>query len=183
MFYQFTFLPDSNCFEYYLICYSYLCYKPINITNNKAIMNKVDEIKVRTLDGADINLIEEYSNNPLLVLFFNIRCLGCVGRAIPLAYDYSNEFKDLKVVAIHTSFGKEVVTKDDIINIFTTKELPIPIYFDIGQNNYEKFECEGTPHWIMITKDGDLFRSFYGSQDGAQTRLMYALDELVNENV
>ncbi len=141
-----------------------------------------NQINVTTLDGVPVNLMERYEGKPLLVLFFNIRCLGCVGRAIPLAYDYSNEYENLNVVAIHTSFGKEVVTKDDIKNIFTTKELPFPIYFDIGQTNYVKFECEGTPHWIMFDSNGKLFRSFYGSQDGAQTRLMYALDELANIN-
>ncbi len=146
-------------------------------------MIKIEVIQVKTLEGTTINLMEEYANNPLLVLFFNIRCLGCVGRAIPLAYDYSKEFERLKVVAIHTSFGKEVVTKNDIMGIFTAKELPIPIYFDIEQNNYTKFECEGTPHWLIFNKDGELFRSFYGSQDGAQTRLMYALDELITESV
>lgn len=144
-------------------------------------MEKANQIFVNTLDGDKVNLMDTYSNSPLLVLFFNIKCLGCVGRAIPLAYDYSKEFENLKVAAIHTSFGKEVVTKDDIKGIFTTDELPIPIYFDIDKSNYERFECEGTPHWLLFNKDGTLFRSFYGSQDGAQTRLMYALDELVNQ--
>lgn len=143
-------------------------------------MNRVDKIQVKTLEDELTDLMQEYANSPMLVLFFNIRCLGCVGRAIPLAYDYSNEFPNLKVVAIHTSFGKEVVTKNDIMGIFTTKEMPIPIFFDINQDNYTKFECEGTPHWLMFNKKGELFRSFYGSQDGAQTRLMYALDELVS---
>lgn len=142
-------------------------------------MDKLKDIQLLTLDGERINLVDKYDGKPLLVLFFNIRCLGCVGRAIPLAYDYSKEFEGLEVVAIHTSFGKEVVTKEDIENIFTSKEVPIPIYFDIKQTNYEGFMCEGTPHWLMFDKDGNLFRSFYGSQDGAQTRLMYALDELV----
>ena len=145
-------------------------------------MDKLKDIQLLTLDGERINLVDKYAGKPLLVLFFNIRCLGCVGRAIPLAYDYSQEFEGLEVVAIHTSFGKKMVTKEDIINIFTTKELPFPIYFDIGQTNYEGFECEGTPHWLMFDTQGELFRSFYGSQEGAQTRLMYALDELVSNS-
>ena len=142
-------------------------------------MYKLEDIQVLTLDGEPVNLKNDYANKPILVLFFNIRCLGCVGRAIPLAYEYLKEYEGLEVIAIHTSFGNEVVTKDDIINIFTTKELPFPIYFDIDRTNYEKFECEGTPHWLIFDKSGNLFRSLYGSQAGAQTRLMYAIDELV----
>lgn len=143
-------------------------------------MKKSEEIQVKTLEGEPAELLSKYADNPLLVLFFNIRCLGCVGRAIPLAYDFSQEYENLQVVAIHTNFGKEIVSKEDILNIFTSKELPIPIYFDNKQENYEKFACEGTPHWLMFDKEGELFRSFYGSQDGAQNRLLYAIDELVN---
>ncbi|WP_436415982.1 TlpA family protein disulfide reductase [Petrimonas sp.] len=142
---------------------------------------KIEEITVKTLDGNTVNLMEIYAGNPLLILFFNIQCLGCVGRAIPLAYDYLQEFKNLNVVGIHTTFGKEVVTKDDIINIFTQKELPFPIYFDIEKLNYEKFECEGTPHWILTDKEGSVIRSIFGSQENAQTRLIYALEELTRE--
>lgn len=144
------------------------------------MQHKVEEITVKSLNGETVDLMEIYREKPLLLLFFNIQCLGCVGRAIPLAYDYLQEFKNLNVVAIHTTFGKETVIKDDILNIFTSKELPFPIYFDIEKTNYEKFECEGTPHWILIDKKGCIIRSIFGSQDGAQTRLIYALEELTN---
>lgn len=145
------------------------------------MQNKPTEIIAKTLEGNTVDLAKIYSGKPLLILFFNIQCLGCVGRAIPLAFDYLQEFENLNVVAIHTVFGKEVVTKDDIINIFTQKELPFPIYFDIGKTNYENFACEGTPHWVLMNGDGHIVRSFFGSQEGAQTRLMYALEELINE--
>ncbi|MDO5664637.1 MAG: redoxin domain-containing protein [Bacteroidia bacterium] len=140
-----------------------------------------EKITVKSLDGKTVNLIDIYHGKPLLILFFNIQCLGCVGRAIPLAFDYLQEFKSLNVVAIHTLFGKEIVTKDDIINIFTNKELPFPIYFDIEKTNYEKFECEGTPHWILMDSEGNVNRSIFGSQENAQTRLIYALEELTKE--
>ena len=145
------------------------------------MQNKIEKIRVKSLDGDPVDLMEIYSGKPLLILFFNIQCLGCVGRAIPLAYDYLQEFKNLNVVAIHTAFGKKVVTKDDIINIFTLKELPFPIYLDIENTNYEKFDCEGTPHWILMDKEGNVTRSIFGSQDGSQTRLIYALEELTKE--
>lgn len=122
--------------------------------------------------------MEAYREKPLLILFFNIQCVGCVGRAIPLAFDYLQEFEKLNVVAIHTAFGKERVSKEDIINLFTRKELPFPIYFDVERTNFEKFECEGTPHWILLDGGGKVIRSIFGSQEGAQTRLVYALEEL-----
>lgn len=141
--------------------------------------NKVDQILVNTLDSEIVDLTERHAGKPLLILFFNIQCLGCVGRAIPLAYDFLQEFEGLNVAAIHTTFGKEKVTKEDIFNIFTTRELPYPIYFDIGKSNYEKFECEGTPHWVLLDQSGKINKSFFGSQEGAQTRLVYALEEII----
>ena len=143
---------------------------------------ETEKITVKSLEGNTLDVMDIYREKPLLILFFNIRCLGCVGRAIPLAYDYLQEFNNLNVVAIHTTFGKEAVYKEDIINIFTRKELPFPVFFDIGKTNYEKFECEGTPHWILMDKEGNINRSIFGSQDGSQTRLIYALEELTKES-
>lgn len=101
------------------------------------MQSKTEEIIVKSLDGNVINLREIYWGKPLLILFFNIQCLGCVGRAIPLAYDYLQEFKNLNVIAIHTTFGKEVVTKDDIINIFTHKNY-LFLYISISKKRITK---------------------------------------------
>ena len=65
---------------------------------------------------------------------------------------------------------------------FTIDELPFPIYLDCGRSVYDQFDSLGTPQWILITKDGLFSRSIFGSQDGAQNRLMYALQQ-VNEQV
>lgn len=144
-------------------------------------MNKVIEIPVESLEGKVLNLLNEYPGKPLLLLFYNNRCLGCTGRAIPLAYDYMQEMTELQVIGIHSNFNNEVVTKEDILNIFTSKSQPFPIYIDKEHEVYDKFECEGTPQWILINKQGNVFRSIFGSQDGAQNRLSYALDELLTE--
>ena len=142
-------------------------------------MQKATLIHLTSLDGKPTELLSQYEGSPILILFFNIQCLGCTGRAIPLAYEYMQEFEGLKVVAIHSRFNEPKVIKQDILDIFTSKTLPFPIYFDKGHEAYDQYECEGTPHWILIDKDGNIYRSIYGSQDGAQTRLGYALADLV----
>lgn len=143
---------------------------------------KIDNIKVNTLDNKTIDLMAEFKGKSMLILFFNIKCLGCVGRAIPLAFEYAKNFPNLSVIGIHTSFTDEVITSTDILNIFTRKELPFPIYFDINKINYEQFKCEGTPHWVLIDKSGHVYRSFFGSQEGAQQRIFYALEEMMQIN-
>ena len=134
-------------------------------------------IKVKTLDLDQIDLYEKYRNKNLLILFYNNDCLGCTGRALPLAYQMNQEFPELEVLAIHSNFNKEV-SKQQILDIFTTKKAPFPIYIDENHQVYNQFNCEGTPHWLIIDKSGVLIKSFFGSQEGSQSRMYYALTEL-----
>lgn len=136
------------------------------------------DINVKTLENSPISILDLYKGENLLILFYNNNCLGCTGRALPLAYKMKQEFKGLKVIGIHSNFNT-VVTKKEILNVFISKELPFPIYIDEGHKVYDLYECEGTPHWVIINKDGELFRSFFGSQQNAQTRMWYALNELI----
>ncbi len=138
----------------------------------------IETIKVQDFDSNEINLMEEYRGNPLLIIIYNNQCLGCTGRAIPLAYDYQQKFDGLQVVGIHTDFGENKTTEKDIKSIFTIDKLPFPIYLDEKHQVYDQFNSEGTPQWLLITKKGDLYRSIFGSQDGSQNRLLYALEEL-----
>lgn len=139
----------------------------------------IKNITVNNLDGAKVNLIKEYKGKPLLLIFYNNKCLGCTGRAIPLAYRYQQEYCTLQVIGIHSNFGGEKVSKEEIKNIFTRKELPFPIYIDENHKVYDNFNCEGTPQWILLTSNGEVLRSIFGSQLGVQNRLLYALEELI----
>jgi len=138
----------------------------------------VSEIIVQDLDGKKVNLIEKYRGQNLLIIIYNNQCLGCTGRAIPLAYDFKNKFDGLQVLGIHSNFANQKITGEDIKSIFTIDKLPFPIYIDKEAKVYEQFESEGTPQWVLINSHGKLYRSIFGSQEGAQNRLMYALNEL-----
>ncbi len=142
-------------------------------------MKKIKDINVSTLNGETVNLMDVYKNKPMLILFFNLKCLGCVGRGIPLAYDFMQEFVGLNVMAIHSKFTDEVFTKEDILDIFIDNALPFPIYFDNEHDVYDQFECEGTPHWITINRTGEIHRSLFGSQENASNRLGYVLQDLM----
>ncbi|HLV40603.1 hypothetical protein [Xanthomarina sp.] len=143
-------------------------------------MTLVEQINLSTLDGEPIDLIAAYAKKPLLILFYNNQCLGCTGRAIPLAYNLSKSYPALSVVGIHSTFGNQNFSKQDILDVFTSKELPFPIYFDQHHKYFDFFNCEGTPHWILLNENAEIFRSFYGSQENSQNRLYYAIEELLN---
>lgn len=140
---------------------------------------KIDSIHVSDFDGKTINLMEQYKGQSLLLIIYNNRCLGCTGRAIPLAYDFDCEYPSIQVVGIHSDFGNEEASAQDIKSIFTAKEVPFPIYIDRDHKVYDQFDAEGTPQWIAIDKNGTLVRSIYGSQEGSKIKLGYTIDELL----
>ena len=145
-------------------------------------MNKeneaVESIIVQDFNGNPIDLLKKYEGKPILAIIYNNQCLGCTGRAIPLAYELQKENEAVQVVGIHTNFTNAKVTESEIKSIFTIDELPFPIFLDEDHSVYDQFDSAGTPQWILITKDGILLRSIFGSQEGAQNRLFYALQQL-----
>ena len=139
----------------------------------------IESILVTDLDGRELDLLTEYKDKALVLIIYNNSCLGCTGRAIPLAYDFQQRNPSIQVIGIHSDFGGAKTTKEAIKSIFTSGEVPFPIYMDENHQVFDQFESAGTPQWILITPKGDLFRSIFGSQDGAQNRLFYAIEELV----
>lgn len=140
----------------------------------------IDPIIVNDFFDSEVDLMTKYKGKPLVLLFYNNSCIGCTGRAIPLAYEFQQNYESIQVIGIHSNFGNNNTTEADIKSIFTIDELPFPIYIDKNHKVYDDFNCEGTPQWVLISRQGKLFRSIFGSQLGAQNRLSYALEELVN---
>ncbi|MFD2541451.1 TlpA family protein disulfide reductase [Lacinutrix gracilariae] len=140
----------------------------------------VQSIPVLDLDGHAVDLMTRYKNKVLLLLIYNNDCLGCTGRAIPLAYEFQQQYPSLQVAGIHSDFVHREGTKETIKAIFTSGENPFPIYIDKHHKVFDQFQAEGTPQWLLISEKGELFRSIFGSQKNAQNRLYYALESLVS---
>jgi hypothetical protein len=90
---------------------------------------------------------------------------------------------DLVRLMIHTSFGHKRYTREQVapqLKHFAESfaRLPFPVALDLDGSIAEHFEIGGTPHWLVFDERGEPVRSIYGSQDNAQTRLEYLLDEL-----
>ncbi|KEZ94471.1 TlpA family protein disulfide reductase [Nonlabens ulvanivorans] len=142
--------------------------------------SSITSIDVKDLDLNQVDLIQQHSGKVQLLLIYNNDCLGCTGRAIPLAYEFQLQYPDIEVAAIHSDFKNREGTKENIKAIFTSGEIPFPIYIDQHHQVYDQFKAEGTPQWLLITATGELYRSIFGSQDNAKNRLFYALESLVN---
>jgi peroxiredoxin len=141
---------------------------------------KVDAIHVKDFDGNQVDLISKYRNKILLIILYNNDCLGCTGRAIPLAYEFQRTYSSIQVIGVHSDFENSVGTQENIKKIFTSGEIPFPIYIDERHRVYDQFHAEGTPQWLLISSDGNLYRSIFGSQGGSQNRLYYAIEAILN---
>jgi peroxiredoxin len=144
-------------------------------------MNIIESIVVQDFNQSQVDLLKKYNNKAILILIYNNQCLGCTGRAIPLAYNFQKEYENLQVIGIHANFNSSLVTEEDIKSIFTIDELPFPIYIDKDHKVYDQFNAEGTPQWLLITPKQELYRTIFGSQSGAQNRLSYALEQLCKD--
>lgn len=136
------------------------------------------ELVLFTANGERFLPLEEWTGNPTLVLFYHTDCLGCTGRALPLAYRLSNAYPLLKLAVVHVDFPSRPIPEAEVQAVFTDGKAPFPIYHDQAATMYTQFQAEGTPQWLLFDASGALVNTIFGSQDNAQNRLSYALEEL-----
>lgn len=66
---------------------------------------RIETIAVTDLEGESVNLMSAYKNKVLLLIMYNNDCLGCTGRAIPLAYQFMQDYPpSIQVIGIHSDF-------------------------------------------------------------------------------
>jgi hypothetical protein len=140
-------------------------------------------LPVFTLEGLPVDPLRQSAGSPTLVLFYHTACLGCTGRALPLGYALSKEYPALQWLVVHADFPSMPVSKNELLAIFTDAQPPVPIYRDPGAREYHRYAAEGTPHWLLFQSDGTLSHSIFGSQEGAQNRLYFALEECLGRTV
>ena len=120
---------------------------------------------------------------PGLVMTFNLECPGCVSRGIPFLKRLHAEFGDsVHLLAVHTSHGHRLLPRGEVVPTLQKfardyAKLPFPVALDLSGDLARGWHTEGTPHWLAFAPGGELIRSVYGSQENAQTRLQYLLEE------
>lgn len=136
-------------------------------------------VKLGSLSGEVVSLGDLLKPDMInMLIFYNTNCLGCTGRALPHAYDLSLNEEKINLIVIHVSFGTRIFEKEEILSVFTDQNAPFPIYLDEKAELFNEMACEGTPHWIFLSKEGNVQHSIFGSQDGAKIKIQYAIEEL-----
>lgn len=133
--------------------------------------------QLQTLEGEPAPSLESLMGKPVLILFWNLGCPGCKSRALPVTKQMREIYPDLQVIGVHThsdnSYSPRQVQEMQLLH-----KLDYPMYQDVeGGPTFEVFQAEGTPHWVLIDKDGKMLRSVWGSQEGQIQRLDYLLRE------
>ncbi len=141
----------------------------------------MEDFKLTNLENQPVRLTEIFETNKLnLFLVYHQFCLGCTGRAIPMAWEIANEDKSINVNLIHSNLGAQRFTKEELLSIFVNQKSPLPIYIDNEHLMYDFYEAEGTPTWLFFDQKGKLLKKIFGSQHNAKNRILYFLDELKN---
>ncbi|MEM9142379.1 MAG: TlpA disulfide reductase family protein [Bacteroidota bacterium] len=125
---------------------------------------------------------DEFKGKPLLLLFFNLGCPGCKGRALPYANRMVYENGEmLHVIGIHTRFEGPVYSVNDFKRAKADYYIRFPFFKDAnGAQTFRAYHSGGTPHWVLVDKAGLVLYSIFGSDpNNALLRLDLKIKELL----
>jgi len=131
--------------------------------------------------------VEDYKGKPLLILFYYMGCNGCKGRALPYGNRIVYENKGVNVIGIHsrfnTKFNTKIYSKEEHQKVKKEFYVRFPIFDDYNDNyTFNKYKCGGTPHWILVDKNGVVVYSIFGSDpNNALLKLDLKIAEVLEE--
>ncbi|CAM1373030.1 TlpA family protein disulfide reductase [Tenacibaculum xiamenense] len=152
-------------------------------TNDLQIGKLLPDWELTSIFQGNIPSLEELKGKPVLILFFNLGCPGCKGRALPYANRVVVENGEhIQVIGIHSRFEGPQYELKDFENAKEEFYIRFPFYKDLNDTNtFRKYQAGGTPHWLLTDKEGNLVYSIFGSDpNNALYRLDLKINELLN---
>ena len=85
----------------------------------------------------------------------------------------------MNVLGIHSNFEGPEYTNDEIIENLKSLHVRFPVFRDAGMaTTFHDYQAGGTPHWVLVDKNGKVVRSIFGSDPNrALLWLDYAIIE------
>ena len=146
--------------------------------------NEIQPWHIESVGSTEVPNPTDFKGKPLLILFFYLGCPGCIGRAIPFANKMVYEYQDkINVLGIHSNVEGPEYSDADIIETLKSLYARFPFFKDAGfATTFHDYQAAGTPHWILVNKDGIVIRSIFGSDPNrALLRLDYAIAEEIRK--
>lgn len=154
--------------------------------DNRLLLNEVSlgeplpEWQLESIMGDEVPTVASFRGKPLLIMFYNMGCPGCLGRAIPYANRIVYEKGDqMAVIGIHSGYSSRKFSLEKFEQAKKDFHIRFPFFSDF---NYDttglRFGSGGTPHWILVDKNGVVQYSIFGSDpNNALLRLDYMIGE------
>ena len=97
-----------------------------------------------------------------------------------MVYEYQDK---INVLGIHSNVEGPEYSDADIIETLKSLYARFPFFKDAGfATTFHDYQAAGTPHWILVNKDGIVIRSIFGSDPNrALLRLDYAMAEEIRK--
>ncbi|MFL0063881.1 hypothetical protein V2658_14570 [Tenacibaculum maritimum] len=147
------------------------------------LQHPLPEWHIEPIFNTEVPTVKAYKGKPLLILFFNLGCPGCKGRALPYANRTVVENgTQLNVIGIHSRFEEPEYSFSDFKEAQEKYYIRFPFYKDSDiLKTFKKHHAGGTPHWLLINSEGALEYSIFGSDpNNALLRLDLKIKELIS---
>lgn len=145
---------------------------------------ELPEWTLESIDDKDVPIVSDFLGKPLIILFINLGCPGCKGRAVPFANRLLVELRDrLNVLCIHSNFKGEDFSNEEIREESEALFMRFPVFRDQELSKTFDLYCAlGTPHWVIVDREGKVVDTIFGSDPNrALLRIDYHLESLLNE--
>lgn len=152
--------------------------------NQVKLFHPLPDWSIESIFEDDIPQTKDFLGKPVLILIFSLGCPGCVGRAIPFANKMVYEYGDrLQVLGIHTNFEGVDFPREKFQAAKEELFIRFPFYKDKHFNDtFYDYGAGGTPHWILVDKEGKVVYSIFGSDpNNALLRLDLKIVELFQD--
>jgi len=124
------------------------------------------DFSVTTITGEQIKLSELKGNKPIYLKFWATWCSYCKAEFPHLQSIYDQYGDDIAVVAVNVGINDSI---DNITKLYSEKGYNLPTFFDQKGELTSNFGVIGTPHHILIDRDGKIaYRTFLATDQLAQ---------------
>lgn len=132
--------------------------------------DKAPDFEVTTLAGETFKLSEYEGEKPVYLKFWATWCSYCKVEMPHLQSIHNKYGDDVEVLAVNVGINDSVA---NIEQFFNTGGFNLPTVFDQRGNLVSDYGIVGTPHHVLIDKDGLIvYRTFLASD---------TLDEIIND--
>ncbi len=139
------------------------------------------DFNVTTINGEPIKLSELKGNKPVYLKFWATWCSYCKAELPHLQSIYDQYGDDIEVIAINVGINDSIA---NIGKLYSENGYKLPTVFDQKGTITNSFGVIGTPHHILIDRDGKIaYRTFLATDQLDQQIADWSKQALTNNKV